>query len=150
MKKRALALLLSLGMLLTASSAAVTVVVAGGAVASATDYRPTYTVVFYLLGGTVDGKTTTALVTDRETGKLPYLPTPERPNYRFDGWFTEPNGGRQITIDDVYTGSIDVYAHWTQVGGLLLPHPRSLWGQCGCYQHAVPVGLRPRSAHPLP
>lgn len=40
------------------------------------------------------------------------LPTPTRPGYIFDGWFTQASGGTQITTSTVITQDIDAYAQW--------------------------------------
>ncbi len=47
-------------------------------------------------------------------GHLPYLPDAYRESYRFAGWFTEPEGGEQIIVDEtVFVKSRTVvYAHW--------------------------------------
>ena len=34
--------------------------------------------------------------------------------YEFGGWWTEPNGGYQVTGETVFSGNATVYAHWTQ------------------------------------
>ena len=41
------------------------------------------------------------------------LPTPTREDYRFDGWFTQAEGGTQVTAETTLTASQTVYAHWT-------------------------------------
>lgn len=43
------------------------------------------------------------------------LPTPTRDYHTFDGWFTEANGGTEITSGQVLNtvGDITLYAHWT-------------------------------------
>ncbi len=43
------------------------------------------------------------------------LPTPTRDYYTFNGWFTAPDGGTQITAETAMTNAEDltVYAHWT-------------------------------------
>lgn len=41
------------------------------------------------------------------------LPTPTRLEYRFDGWYTELNGGVKITSDTIITSNVTYYAHWT-------------------------------------
>lgn len=43
------------------------------------------------------------------------LPVPERPGYRFDGWFTAAAGGTQVTAETVVTvtAAQTLYAHWT-------------------------------------
>ena len=45
------------------------------------------------------------------------LPVPVRDNHRFDGWFTEANGGTAVTADTVITETHphSLYAHWTKV-----------------------------------
>ena len=42
------------------------------------------------------------------------LPTPERADYLFLGWFTAPEGGEQITAETVssFTENTTLYAHW--------------------------------------
>ena len=40
------------------------------------------------------------------------MPTPTREYYHFLGWFTEANGGTQVTPDTVLTEDTTVYAHW--------------------------------------
>ena len=44
------------------------------------------------------------------------LPTPTRVNYRFDGWFTEKDGGTKVEETTVVTELEDhtLYAHWTE------------------------------------
>ena len=44
--------------------------------------------------------------------KLGNLPTPERANYEFDGWWTAAVGGTRISPDTVVTGPITLWAHW--------------------------------------
>ena len=43
------------------------------------------------------------------------LPVPERPGYRFDGWFTAAAGGTQVTAETVVavTAAQTLYARWT-------------------------------------
>ena len=45
------------------------------------------------------------------------LPTPTRVNYRFDGWFTEKDGGTKVDETTVVTELEDhtLYAHWTPI-----------------------------------
>ena len=54
------------------------------------------------------------------------LPTePTRKNAEFLGWFTEANGGTQVTENDVFTETADktYYAHWeiTEVFSVTVP-----------------------------
>ena len=49
-------------------------------------------------------------------GKIATLPTPAKTDYRFDGWFTQPDGeGEQFTVDTVVTDDTTVYAKWTEL-----------------------------------
>ena len=50
-------------------------------------------------------------VTDLE-GKLRRMPDIERRGYIFEGWYTEPNGGDEITEDTVFHSDATAYAHW--------------------------------------
>ena len=45
------------------------------------------------------------------------LPTPSRPGFRFDGWFTAPQGGSQVSSSTVNNNFSDVtlYAHWSAI-----------------------------------
>ena len=50
--------------------------------------------------------------------KLSYLPSASRSgSYTFDGWYTEKNGGTEITTATVFVADTTVYAHWTYIGG---------------------------------
>ena len=42
------------------------------------------------------------------------LPTPLRKGYIFTGWFTEANGGDEVTKDNNPINGITLYAHWEQ------------------------------------
>ena len=46
-------------------------------------------------------------------GTLPNNPT--WTHYSFDGWYTDPSGGTQVTASTVVTDSTRYYAHWTKV-----------------------------------
>ncbi len=70
----------------------------------------TYTITFNANGGGSNVTLTTG--TD---GKLAALPdAPSRTGYTFDGWYTAPSGGTQITKDTVFQGHTTVYAHWKE------------------------------------
>lgn len=43
------------------------------------------------------------------------LPTPTRAGYTCDGWYTQADGGDEITIDNMPLEDITVYAHWTPI-----------------------------------
>ena len=85
-------------------------------------------------GGTVSTGTTTAYY----GYTYGWLPTPERPGYRFDGWFTSPDGGEAVTYDTVVTTAEDetLYAHWTETAytvsfnarsGTVSPTSKEVW-----------------------
>ncbi len=71
----------------------------------------TYTVSFDACGGTVSTKSIT--VTEGKTYGA--LPTPQRDGYGFVGWFTEREGGSQVTAGTTVSlwGDQTLYAHWT-------------------------------------
>ena len=72
-----------------------------------------FTISFDGNGGTPSvGRMTT---TDQ---KLTSLPDASRSgSYTFDGWYTEKNGGTEITTATVFVADTTVYAHWTYIGG---------------------------------
>ena len=50
--------------------------------------------------------------------RLAFLPGAFRSgSYRFDGWYTERNGGELITTSTVFAANTIVYAHWIYTGG---------------------------------
>ena len=62
-------------------------------------------------------------VEDEKKSDKELLPTPMRDRYKFEGWYTERNGGWKITPDSVMsapehdsdktvTQTVTVYAHW--------------------------------------
>ena len=64
--------------------------------------------------------------TQQTYGEKLVLPTePTRKNAEFLGWFTEANGGTQVTANDVFTETTDktYYAHWeiTEVFSVTVP-----------------------------
>ena len=62
-------------------------------------------------------------------GKLAKLPAPTREGYTFDGWFTAPGGGTQVTADTVFTDNATVYARWkATVATPVLPASGSFTG----------------------
>ena len=43
------------------------------------------------------------------------MPTPSRPGYTFDGWYTSATGGTKVTASTVVNqGDHTLYAHWTK------------------------------------
>lgn len=44
---------------------------------------------------------------------IPEAPTSPSANLAFDGWFTSPDGGDQVTLTTPFTSDATIYAHWT-------------------------------------
>ncbi len=70
----------------------------------------TYTVTFDANGGSVSQ---TSAVT--VAGKLTSLPTPTYDGYDFLGWYTQKDGGDEVTTNTVFTKDITIYAHWQNI-----------------------------------
>ena len=69
-----------------------------------------YTVSFDSQGGSdVDS------ITDDYDSELGELPTPIRPTYTFDGWYTKAEGGDKITSTTLIKKNVTYYAHWTEI-----------------------------------
>lgn len=45
------------------------------------------------------------------------IPVPTYEGYVFDGWFTEPNGGRKVELLDASVRNARLYAHWKDTDG---------------------------------
>lgn len=43
------------------------------------------------------------------------LATASKPGYVFLGWYTKPDGGKQVTSSTIVRGDITVYAHWRPI-----------------------------------
>lgn len=78
------------------------------------NYLSSHTITFDANGGTV------STVSKRASLNMPIgeLPTPSRDYYTFEGWYTEPEDGDEVTADTVMTALTDItlYAHWAQNG----------------------------------
>lgn len=70
----------------------------------------TYTVTFDANGGSVSQ---TSAVT--VAGKLTSLPTPTYDGYNFLGWYTQKDGGDEVTTNTVFTKDTTIYAHWQNI-----------------------------------
>ena len=75
------------------------------------------TVTFDANGGTASAESAVTEI----NGKLASLPDATLEGFSFDGWFTEKDGGEEITLDKVFVADTTVYAHWTE-----LPHVHNL------------------------
>ncbi len=61
-----------------------------------------------------------------ENTTLGTLPTTEREDYLFDGWFTDPTNGTPIDSDTLVTGDDTYYAHWSKSVALANVSPESI------------------------
>jgi uncharacterized repeat protein (TIGR02543 family) len=76
--------------------------------------QPTqYTVTFDANGGSVSPGSK-AVAADSAVGDLP---VPARSGYTFNGWFTAPSGGEQVSADTVVNADVIYYALWVSDGG---------------------------------
>ena len=72
-------------------------------------------VTFNANGGSLEAESQTRTV---EQGTvIGGLPEPMWAGHSFDGWFTEVDGGDQVTVDTKVAGDVTYYAHWTADGG---------------------------------
>ncbi len=69
-----------------------------------------YTITFDANGGTVSPASA-----ETKGGRLETLPTPTRSGYTFDGWYTEKDGGTQVTTETEFKAAATLYAHWKPV-----------------------------------
>lgn len=65
-------------------------------------------------GGCFDGDSTKTITSKvcKHGRTLGVLPTPEHGKATFKGWFTESDGGTEITSDAIATEDVTYYAHW--------------------------------------
>lgn len=76
-----------------------------------------YEVTFNANGGTVNNDST--YVTHMGYGEvLGTLPIPEKEHSIFEGWYTEENGGVQITAASTVTSDVEYFARWKKTVGL--------------------------------
>lgn len=66
-------------------------------------------------------KGSTKVVQYGETVSRPADPKAE--GYRFDGWYTQKNGGKLFDFDQKITEDVTVYAHWSEVDPTPTPTP---------------------------
>lgn len=43
------------------------------------------------------------------------FPSVSRPGYDFNGWFTDAEGGEQVTAETIVDGNLTLYAHWEKL-----------------------------------
>ena len=74
-------------------------------------WQPKPDVTFDLHGGTIDNESTYVKVCDYGQA-IGTIPTPVNGNQAFMGWFTEEQGGTEITSATKVTGNVTYHAHW--------------------------------------
>jgi uncharacterized repeat protein (TIGR02543 family) len=79
---------------------------------SPSDVSKNITVTFAANGGKKLSKKSITLKPNTKIGKLP---TVERKNYIFKGWYTKKSGGTKVTKSTKLTKSTTLYAHWSKV-----------------------------------
>ncbi len=78
---------------------------------------PVCTITFNANEGMLAQDVANTAVTKASDGKLTALIADEkvtRAGYTFAGWFTEAEGGTEVTTDTVFESDSTVYAHWTE------------------------------------
>ena len=73
------------------------------------DGKPYPVVTFDACGGTA----AMDQMTVRPGTEAEVLPNATRPGYTFDGWFTEPDGGTQVSPEEAIQEDVRFYAHWS-------------------------------------
>jgi len=70
---------------------------------------------------------------------------PTRPNYIFNGWWTQPNGGQRLTTQTLITENITFFARWTPIVRTVQFNPNG--GEGGVLRRSVtinnPIGILP-------
>lgn len=69
----------------------------------------TYIITFDAAGGIVNGNSSHSI---ESNGKLDSLPIPSWDGYEFQGWFTAPEGGEEVTAGYEFKDNATIYAHW--------------------------------------
>jgi uncharacterized repeat protein (TIGR02543 family) len=72
---------------------------------------PIFTVIFNPNGGAVS-QTSSETNASRQISSLP---TPTRENHAFAGWFTQEEGGEEITASTVFTSNATIFARWVPI-----------------------------------
>ncbi len=80
----------------------------------------------FAVGFDSQGGSSVDSIEKEEDEELGTLPTTERENYIFDGWYTAATGGDKITETTTVTGSVTYYAHWLKSVALATISPESI------------------------
>ena len=83
---------------------------------SGATYKTAHLGVYKIVTFNANGGTVSETERNVEEGtKIGSLPTPTRTDYAFDGWFTEAEGGTEVTADTIITQDMPIYAHWGEM-----------------------------------
>jgi hypothetical protein len=77
----------------------------------AVSYAPVYRITFD--AATNGGSCDTAYLSTKSNGQLLSLPVASKAGHSFKGWFTEADGGTQVTTSTVFSANTTVYAQFT-------------------------------------
>jgi uncharacterized repeat protein (TIGR02543 family) len=69
-------------------------------------------VTFDANGGELRGEAVKTVVDEFPIGKMPDV---KNQGYGFAGWFTERDGGVEVTRETIVTNNLDLYAHWVKL-----------------------------------
>lgn len=97
-------------------------------------------------GGTVSPTT----VTVGADHKPASLPDPVREGWKFGGWYTEAELGREVTTDSVFREDTTIYAHWYQDSPYELDLPESISIEPGEHFTPLRVDCTRLELNPLP
>ena len=84
------------------------------------EVKPDHTV-YFNCGGKAEGSTK-VVVQHGETVTPP--DDPKADGYRFEGWYTQENGGEPFDFNQEITEDVKVYAHWSEVKPDPKPEPK--------------------------
>lgn len=85
------------------------------AITEDTTIGPEYTPKEYTVTFDVQGGVEVNPITKTYNSEIGELPEGIRQNYKFDGWFTEAEGGEKITENTKVLDNVTYYAHWTPI-----------------------------------
>jgi uncharacterized repeat protein (TIGR02543 family) len=82
--------------------------------------------IMYTISFNTHGGSSVEDIEKEENTKLGTLPTTEKENYIFDGWYTLETGGTKISDQTDVTGNVTYHAHWLKSVALATISPESI------------------------
>ena len=83
------------------------------------EVKPDHTV-YFNCGGKAEGSTKVVQYGEKVTPPA----NPKADGYRFEGWYTQENGGEPFDFNQEITEDVKVYAHWSEVKPDPKPEPK--------------------------